>query len=121
MSSCSCPAASLTSVSFDHGMELRRCGAHDTQQWVVDGQVRDRTEVLTTLREAFLARRAQRRPATRLPTPDAPPPALPAALPAAPAAAAPPVRIELPDDATAEQALTALLRARGVDGAWAIA
>jgi hypothetical protein len=108
MSMCPCPPSSLTAVSFDRGLRLLRCGVHEQQGWELDGRPVDRADVLESLRTVFSDRRGQRR-AGCVVTP-APQPA----RSAAPAAGV----IQLPHT---DEGLTALLHARGLTGAWAIA
>jgi hypothetical protein len=109
MSMCPCPPNSLTAVSFDRGLRLLRCGVHEQQGWELDGRPLDRADVLENLRTVFTSRRGQRREAgLAVPTP------APARTGPAPAAE----MIQLPHT---DEGLTALLHARGLTGAWAIA
>lgn len=110
MSMCQCPPSSLTTVSFDRGLRLVRCGLHELQSWEVDGRPLDRADVLESLRTVFASRRGQRRDEGA---------ATPAPEPAR-AAASPQARdvIQLPHT---DESLTALLQSRGISGAWAIA
>ena len=106
MPSCPCAPADLTRVRIADAVELLRCSAHDLQRWVVDGEPVGREAVLHRLRGVFDDRRGERR-SSRL----APP------LPAV---------VRLPEPAaalagTADEQLTALLRARGIEGSWALA
>ena len=113
MSSCSCPRADLTAVTFDGGAVLLRCLAHEQQRWLVDGREVPSSQAMGLLREAFVAGRTRRavrstpRPTTvRMPdAPDVDP--------------YPPSPRLTGRDASAD--LTALLRARGISGSWAVA
>jgi hypothetical protein len=108
MSMCPCPPSSLTAVSFDRGLRLLRCGVHEQQGWELDGRPVDRADVLDNLRSVFADRRGQRRTGN-----------LAAPARQSPRAAAPTADvIQLPHT---DEGLTALLRARGLTGAWAIA
>lgn len=124
MEMCACPPASLTAVTFEQGIVLQRCAAHDTQSWIVEGEATGRAEVLENLKAVFLERREQRR---RAAAPKSPRPDDVIRLTEAPAAADRPARetaktqIQLPPGATSEEQLAALLQARGLPGAWAIA
>lgn len=111
MSSCSCSAASLTSVAFDGGIVLQRCGTHEAQRWTLDGREVARTEALHRLRSLFTSARRQRAGQSV--------PAAPRVRPA-PRVRAPQVTT-LPADAPTDERLTALLRARGLQGSWAVA
>ncbi len=105
MPNCACPAASLTSLRFADGLVLLRCAAHEQQAWYVDGRPAERHEVLPALKGLFVDRRGERAgrgaPARRVVQ-------LPEAAPA------------LPEDVDSAR-LTALLRARGLPGDWAVA
>lgn len=123
MEMCACPTASLTAVTFEQGIVLQRCSAHDTQTWVVEGEATDRAEVLENLRSVFLERREQRRRAAT-PTQSRPDDVISLTTPGRPvrpASAPPVVHVQLPPGATSDEQLTALLQARGLPGAWAIA
>ncbi len=107
MTNCPCPGR--TSVAFSTGVELRRCSTHDTQSWLVDGELAEATVAVAALRVGFQELRGssmRRGPAAR--TSGVPPRVVtlpPDRAPAAPSAAA----------------LTALLHARGLQGSWATA
>lgn len=113
MAMCPCPPSSLAAVSFDRGLRLLRCGVHEQQSWEIDGRPLERADVLHNLRVVFASRRGQRRDEG-------------AARPAPALAPAPSARqeaqavIQLPVLQT-DETLTALLHARGLSGAWAIA
>lgn len=111
MSSCCCSAASLTSVAFDGGMVLQRCGTHEAQRWTLDGREVARTEALHRLRTVFTSARGQR--------PGESGPAAPRVRPSRRVRA--PQLVTLPADAPTDERLTALLRARGLQGSWAVA
>lgn len=122
MSMCPCSPSSLTAVTFENGIVLQRCGMHDVQGWVVAGEATDRDEVLANLRGVFSVRNDQRRrdraAVARTATPVAPATAPPA--PVAPATAAAPTP-EMLRATNPDEQLTALLQARGLPGAWAVA
>ena len=113
MSFCACSPDQLTTVTFDQGIVLLRCGLHDLQCWVVDGQQQERTDVLENLRAIFLERREQRR---RSATPAAEDRVI--QLPSAPSTRCAPLAAVPESDA---DKLNALLQARGLTGAWSIA
>ena len=106
MSTCACPASSLTSVSFAHGVVMQRCGSHELQTWTVNGRRTDGRAVRGLLKDLFVETRGQRRPAAELPTHQV---------------ARSGARTHVAPDATTDERLTALLNARGVQGSWAIA
>lgn len=111
MSTCVCAPAHLTSVAFQHGIVMQRCRRHELQTWTQDGRPTDAVTVRTLLKDLFVETRGARSSS-------------PAARPA-------PMRLTLPArshpssevalDAGADQALTALLRSRGLQGSWAVA
>lgn len=114
MSMCPCPPSSLPAVSFDRGLRLLRCGLHEQQSWELDGRPLERADVLDSLRVVFASRRGQRRDegaATPAPVPATAPPAAWREVRAV-------IRLPVPQT---DESLTALLHARGVSGAWAIA
>jgi hypothetical protein len=110
MSSCTCSPEILATVSFSNGLVLLRCPAHETQQWLLDGEPVDRSEAFAGLRARFVEQRVEHgtRPARRrarvirLPEPVVHPE---------------PVLSGRVDD----ESLTALLHARGLTGTWAVA
>ena len=116
MSSCSCSPDALSSVTFGNGTVLVRCPAHEAQHWLVDGRPVEVTVALGRLRALFTEHRsrASREPALRQPAlrQAAPRPRV-IQLPQ-PAPAGSPVRVD-------DEALTALLHARGLSGSWAVA
>ena len=108
MTSCACPASSLTAVQFAHGVVMQRCRSHELATWTVDGRRADTRTVRGLLKDLFVETRCQRR------TPS--PRALPVAVPAQATAA-----VDVLDGLAADDLLTALLNARGVQGRWATA
>ena len=116
MNSCACPASSVTSVAFAHGVVMQRCRAHELQTWTVEGRRTDASTVRTLLKDLFVETRGQRRSTSPIPAQQV---------------------ITLPDpssasltsefssdvalDAGADERLTALLRSRGLQGSWAVA
>ena len=108
MTSCPCPPASLTSVCFAEGVVLVRCSAHEQQSWFVDGQEVARTEALTALKDLVVARRGERRTAATSRRPKV-------------IRMQEPVAYDVPAEADDAERLTALLRARGLSGTWAVA
>ncbi|MCW2679893.1 MAG: hypothetical protein JWM62_1294 [Frankiales bacterium] len=111
MTSCACPAASLTSLRFADGLVMLRCAAHEQQAWFVDGRAAERHEVLPALRDLFVDRRRGERSAGRVR------PARPRVLQMQEPAPHEVVPVEADDS----ERLTALLRARGLSGSWAVA
>ena len=113
MNSCACPASSLTSVAFAHGVVMQRCRSHELQTWTVDGRKTDARTVRTLLKDLFIETRGQRRSTS------------PAASPQSV------VHLDVPSQAStssdvalgagADERLTALLRSRGLQGSWAVA
>ena len=105
MSSCTC---ANPTVSFTAGVVLERCAGHDVQRWLVDGRPVDRDSALAVLRGSFAAHRGVRAvPGSR-------------AARTAPRAARVPVP-SAPPAGSLDQRLAAVLRARGVEGSWAVA
>jgi hypothetical protein len=114
MDTCSCAPASLTCVTFARGIVMRRCPAHEVQSWTVDGSRTDAATARGLLKDVFVELRGQRvRSSSPAPTPrvlhlDVPSydddPSTEVALPAG-----------------ADERLTALLNARGLQGSWATA
>lgn len=113
MSSCSCPRAALTAVTFDGGAVLLRCLAHEQQRWLVEGREVATSEALGLLRDAFVAGRS-RQPAPGTPRPKVV--RMPDALAVDPYPSTP-----QPTGRGADADLTALLHARGLSGSWAVA
>ena len=111
MSTCVCAPAHLTSVAFAHGIVMRRCQRHELQTWTQDGRPTDARTVQRLLKDLFVEQRGTRStsPARR--------PA-PVAL-TLPAASHPSSDVAL--GAGADEALTKLLRSRGLQGSWAVA
>ena len=111
MSSCSCSPHALSSVTFGNGIVLVRCPAHEAQRWLVDGRPVEVTVALGRLRALFAEHRsrAPREPAPRQAAPQRRVIQLPQ-----PTSAEQPVRVD-------DDALTALLHARGLSGTWAVA
>ncbi|MCW2679889.1 MAG: hypothetical protein JWM62_1290 [Frankiales bacterium] len=111
MSTCVCAPAHLTSVAFPHGIVMQRCQRHELQMWTKDGRPTDTGTVRTLLKDLFVEKRG-----TRSTSPIARP---------APARMHLPVqshdRSDVALDAGADEALTALLRSRGLQGSWAVA
>ncbi len=111
MSTCICAPAHLTSVAFAHGIVMQRCRVHELQIWTQDGRATDARTVRTLLKDLFVETRGTRAtsPATRRDD----------------------VHLDVPSqdhafsdvalDAGADEALTALLRSRGLQGSWAVA
>lgn len=114
MSTCICAPAHLTSVSFAHGIVMQRCRQHELQTWTKDGRATDAGTVRTLLKDLFVETRGTRSRATS-----------PERRPAAPVAFTLPAQdhasSEVAMDAGADEALTALLRSRGLQGSWAVA
>jgi hypothetical protein len=114
MSSCTCSPEILATLAFSNGLVLLRCPAHETQQWLVDGEPVERSVAFAGLRARFVEQRVDQRvdssarPARRrarvirLPEPVVHPA---------------PVLSGRVDD----ESLTALLRSRGLTGTWAVA
>lgn len=109
MSRCACPAASLTSLQFADGVVMLRCGAHEHQEWFIDGRPAQRHEVLPALKDVFVGRRGERsssrrhavrRSVVRQPQPTS--------------------YEQVPTGAAATEQLNALLRARGLSGTWSV-
>lgn len=100
---CACLADSLTSVRFAGDVVMLRCAVHDVQRWVVDGRPAAREDVLPILRGVFGECRGERRTSRN---------ALPLRRRCAP---------QRTPAGTPDEQLTAVLRARGVPGAWAVA
>jgi hypothetical protein len=111
MSTCVCAPAHLTSVAFAHGIVMSRCRVHDLQTWTQDGRLTDPRTVRTLLKDLFLETRGTR--ATSPGTRPAPP------RPSVPTQEHGVSEVVL--DAGADEALTALLRSRGMNGSWAVA
>lgn len=111
MSSCSCSPDALSSVTFGNGTVLVRCPAHEAQRWLVDGRPVEVTVALGRLRALFSEHRsrAPRQPALRQAATRSRVIQLPLSAPADQ-----PVRVD-------DDALTALLHARGLSGSWAVA
>ena len=107
MTSCACPASTLTSLRFADGLVMLRCGAHEQQAWFVDGRQAEQHEVLPALRDLFTVRRGERRESLR-----------PAPRPRVVQLQEPEAPVLEGDDS---ERLTALLRARGLSGSWAVA
>ena len=113
MSSCACSPAARTTVTFAHGVVLERCPRHEQQSWTIDGRPTAHAEVLRVLKDLFTAERGRRAsgvlPARRRTVVDLnePRPAAPVAEPAA--------------TPWADDQLTELLNARGLQGSWAVA
>jgi len=105
MRTCTCPESALTCVRIADTVVLLRCSAHDVQRWAVDGAPAGREDVLRRLRRVFNDRRGR----DRSPRPAPRPRVVRLPEPAVPLTGSP-----------AEQ-LTALLRARGLDGSWSLA
>lgn len=111
MNTCSCAPAHLSSVAFAHGIVMHRCRRHELQQWTQDGRPTDARTVRTLLKDLFVETRGARSTS-------------PVDRPAA-------VRLTVPAqshtsskvalDAGADEALTALLRSRGLQGSWSVA
>lgn len=108
MTSCACPASSLTAVQFAHGVVMQRCRSHELATWTVNGRRADTRTVRGLLKDLFVESRGQRRDS-------------------APAHASRVVRrdVPVPVDALAglqdDDLLTALLNARGLQGSWVTA
>ena len=103
MSTCACPRATLTSLTFADGIVLVRCRAHEQQTWVVDGRPMTAAAALPVLKDLFVEQRGKgRRPRSVRRKPPAAPP-----------------REAMPDTVVDER-LTALLNARGVPGSWKV-
>jgi hypothetical protein len=112
MNSCACPASSLTSVAFAHGVVMQRCRSHELQSWTVNGRRTDAGTVRGLLKDLFIETRGQRRSTS-------------------PIQAQKVVHLDVPSyestssdvalDAGADERLTALLRSRGLQGSWAVA
>ena len=109
MNSCACPASRLTSVAFAHGVVMQRCRAHETQTWTVNGRPADGRTVRSLLKDLFVETRGLTR--TSRPAP--------AQKVVAPSAQRNAEREEEVTPGLDEQ-LTALLRARGLQGSWAV-
>lgn len=111
MSTCICAPAHLTCVAFAHGIVMQRCRVHELQKWTLDGRATDARTVRTLLKDLFVETRGTRStsPATR----------------PAPVSLTLPVQShtssEVALDAGTDEALTSLLRARGLQGSWAVA
>lgn len=103
-------------VTFGDGVTLVRCSAHEQQYWVVDGAPTDSPLALARLRDLFQARRGQGRP--RGPVRETV-----IRLDRGTAASADAVypTVVLPAGSSTDAQLTALLRARGLEGSWAVA
>ena len=117
MNRCACPASSLTSLEFAHGVVMQRCMSHEQQSWTVDGRLADARTVRSLLKDLFVEARGQRRSTVgarprRVGHLNAP--ARDRTTSGAPAAG-------VDVDAGADEQLTALLRARGLQGSWAVA
>ena len=111
MSTCACAPSSRTSVAFAHGIVLQRCSAHELQTWTQDGRATDAPTVRRLLKDLFVETRGTR---------STPPRARPAVLPLGlPAQSRPSSDVAL--DAGTDEALTALLRSRGLQGSWSVA
>ena len=106
MNSCACPASRLTSVAFAHGVVMQRCRSHETQAWTVNGRPAAAPAVRSLLKDLFIETRGRTRTSR-------PAPVQPVAAPRAERAADP--------TAGLDEQLTALLRARGMQGSWAVA
>lgn len=123
MSLCSCPPDALTSVAFADGTVLLRCGAHERQAWLVDGEPAPRQAALDGLRALFTEQRYQRARRPRRPRPAVVDLVVPAPRMVPPAV----VRLDPPRvdahqrDRRDGELLTALLQARGLPGTWAVA
>lgn len=113
MSTCACAPSHRTTVAFSHGIVLQRCRLHDLQTWTLDGRATDAPTVRGLLKDLFVEARGAR---TRSTSPLR-------RRASAPLRAAVPT--EVPRDvalgAGADEALTALLRSRGVQGSWSVA
>lgn len=111
MSTCVCPPAHLTAVGFAHGIVMQRCRVHELQTWTQDGRPTDADAVRSLLRDLFVETRGAR--ATS-----------PVSRPAAgsvPSASQSHASSEVALDAGADEALTTLLRSRGLAGSWGVA
>ena len=110
MSTCICAPAHRTSVAFAHGIVMQRCRVHELQTWTQHGRPTDARTVRTLLKDLFVETRGVRSTS-------------PVDRPA-------PVRLTLPAQdhassevalgAGADEALTALLRSRGLQGSWSV-
>lgn len=111
MSTCDCAPAHLTSVAFAHGIVMRRCGRHELQTWTQDGSPTDADTVRTLLKDLFVETRGRR---STSPTARPAPPSLTLPVQSHPAS-------DVALDAGADEALTRLLRSRGLQGSWSVA
>ena len=111
MSTCICAPAHLTSVAFAHGIVMQRCRLHELQTWTKDGQATDARTVRTLLKDLFVETRG-----TRSTSPVARRTNVQLTLPAQDHTSS-----EVAMGAGADEALTALLRSRGLQGSWAVA
>ncbi len=109
MAPCSCPPAALTCVRFADGVVMVRCGVHEQQSWSVDGRPAGRDDALAALKGVFVERRGERRTG-RAPSPR------PQVI-----RMTEPVAYDVAPEAGDDARLTALLRARGLSGTWAVA
>ena len=112
MNSCACPASSLTSVEFAHGVVMQRCRSHELQTWTVDGRRTDARTVRRLLKEVFVETRGR----TRSTSPSRAPRVAHLDVPTY---GDPSSEVAL--GAGADERLTALLRSRGLQGSWSVA
>ena len=110
MSTCDCAPGTLTSFAFSNGVVLQRCLLHEVQSWTGADRSASGTAPLTALKDLFVQERGHwKRPV--------PPPRAAAPAPRPPA----PREHVVPADPPTDDLLTALLNARGLTGAWAVA
>ena len=111
MSTCVCAPAHLTSVAFAHDIVMQRCQRHELLTWTKDGRPTDTRTVRTLLKDLFVETRGARSTS-------------PVARPATPALTVPAQSHPSSDvalGAGADEALTSLLRSRGLQGSWSVA
>lgn len=115
---CGCATATLTALTFERGLALLRCGAHEEQVWTVHGEPVPVVDAHARLRAAFAGNRSQtrrtgsracggrvlnllgQRPPAREPRPAA---------------------VNVRSMLGADERLTALLNAQGLQGSWSVA
>lgn len=115
---CGCPTSTLTAVTFERGLALLRCGAHEEQVWTVDGQPISVADAHARLRVAFSDARSQTgrtgpRACGRVVN-------LHTQRPGATRTSRP-ATVDVSSMLGADERLTALLNAHGLHGSWSVA